>query len=55
MGLHAPDLDPSSVDGSTGGEMHVKELPQNSFQPHGPFRKRHTMPACAEHPVQAVT
>lgn len=48
MGLHTPDSAPLSAVGSSGVEIHEKELSQNSFQPHGPFRRVHTIPVCAE-------
>lgn len=51
MGLHTPDLAPFTVVGSSGVGMHVKELSQNSFQPHGPFRTVHTIPVRAENHV----
>jgi len=55
IGLQAPDFDPLSMGWSAGVETHVEELPQNNFQPHGLFRKLHTIPVCAESPVRAVT
>lgn len=55
MGLHTPDLAPLSVVGSSGVEIHVKELSQTNFQPHGPFRTVHMIPVCAENPLSCDT